>query len=236
MEVRPRLGGAAYSVSREGLEMDNGQHVFLRCCDAYRSLLARLGSDSLVSVQPRLEIPVLRPGREPYVLRRGSLPPPLHLAGGLARYRHLPLRERLGAARAALALMRLSPAPRTRSSRGSSLGQWLARHGQSPRAIASLWDLIALPTLNLPGREASLELGAFVFRTGLLAERRGGGHRLSRAHPGRHHRPARRAGAGGRRRARAARLARARAGARRAAASSCSVAAAARARRGRGRG
>ena len=44
VEVRPRLGGAAYSVSREGLEMDNGQHVFLRCCTAYRGLLERLGS------------------------------------------------------------------------------------------------------------------------------------------------------------------------------------------------
>ncbi len=63
--------------------------------------------------------------------------------------------------------MRLPPA-RAHELEGLTLGQWLARHGQSPRAIASLWDLIALPTLNLPAREASLELGAFVFRTGLL--------------------------------------------------------------------
>jgi squalene-associated FAD-dependent desaturase len=173
VEVRPRLGGAAYSVPREGLEMDNGQHVFLRCCEAYRSLLARLGSSSLVSVQPRLRIPVLRPGHEPYVIRRGSLPPPAHLAGALVRYRHLPLRERLSAARAALALMRLSKA-RAHELEGLTLGQWLARHGQSARAIASLWDLIALPTLNLPAREASLQLGAFVFQTGLL-ESAGGG-------------------------------------------------------------
>jgi len=166
-EVRPRLGGAAYSVSREGLEMDNGQHVFLRCCDAYRGLLGRLGSSDLVSVQPRLRIPVLRPGHEPYVLRRGGLAPPLHLAGALARYRHLPPHERLGAARAALALMRLTP-ERAHALEGLTLGQWLARHGQGPRAIAALWDLIALPTLNLPAREASLELGAFVFQTGLL--------------------------------------------------------------------
>ncbi|HEY2216197.1 MAG TPA: FAD-dependent oxidoreductase, partial [Solirubrobacteraceae bacterium] len=32
-----------------------------------------------------------------------------------------------------------------------------------------LWDLIALPTLNIPAAEASLALGAFVFQTGLLA-------------------------------------------------------------------
>ncbi len=62
VEVRRRLGGAAYSFERDGLQMDNGQHVFLRCCVAYRALLARLGSARLTSVQPRLEIPVLKPG------------------------------------------------------------------------------------------------------------------------------------------------------------------------------
>ena len=167
VEVRPRLGGAAYSVSREGLEMDNGQHVFLRCCSAYRGLLERLGSTPLVGVQPRLRIPVLRPGHEPYVIRRGPLPPPLHLADALIRYPHLTLRERLATARAAFALMRLSPGA-AHALEGLTLGQWLARHGQSPRAIASLWDLIALPALNLPAAEASLQLGAFVFQTGLL--------------------------------------------------------------------
>ncbi len=171
LEVRRRLGGAAYSVQRGGLEMDNGQHVFLRCCVAYRGLLARLGSEHLVTLQPRLEIPVLKPGSEPYLLRRGTLPAPLHLAGALARYPHLSARQRLGAVRAALGLMRLQ-----RSSRGRreleldtlTLGAWLARHGQDQAAVAALWDLIALPTLNLPAAEASLALGAFVLQAGLL--------------------------------------------------------------------
>ena len=65
VEVRRRLGGAAYSFERDGLQMDNGQHVFLRCCVAYRALLRRLGSEHLTSVQPRLEIPVLKPGCRP---------------------------------------------------------------------------------------------------------------------------------------------------------------------------
>jgi len=163
LEVRPRLGGAAYSVHRDGLHIDNGQHVFLRGCEAYRGLLRRLGSEHLVSVQPRLEIPVLKPGAKPFLLRRSSLPAPLQLAGALSRYPHLSRGERLRAARAALALMRLS----VQEDR-ETLGAWLARHGQSPNAIAALWDLIALPTLNLPAAEASLELGAFVFRKGLF--------------------------------------------------------------------
>jgi squalene-associated FAD-dependent desaturase len=167
VEVRRRLGGAAYSFEREGLEMDNGQHVFLRCCVAYRGLLARLGSEARVSVQPRLEIPVLKPGAPTVRLRRGRLPAPLHLAGSLLRYRHLSLSERLSAARAALALMRLSP-ERARHEE-ETFGAWLARHGQGPDAVSALWDLIALPTLNLPAAQASLELGAFVFRTGLLS-------------------------------------------------------------------
>jgi hydroxysqualene dehydroxylase len=167
VEVRRRLGGAAYSFARDGLQMDNGQHVFLRCCVAYRALLARLGSEQLTSVQPRLEIPVLAPGSEPTVLRRGSLPAPAHLAGALARYSHLSLSERLGAVRAALGLMRLDPSDQALDL--VSFGDWLARHGQGPRAVGALWDLIALPTLNLPAAEASLALAAFVFRTGLLS-------------------------------------------------------------------
>ena len=173
VEVRRRLGGAAYSFRREGLEMDNGQHVFLRGCLAYRALLARLQSSHLVEIQPRLEIPVLKPGAPRFVLRRNRLPAPLQLAGALARYPHLRPLQRLGAARAALGLMRLERSsatdPGSQLDR-STLGEWLARHGQGPEALAALWDLIALPTLNLPATEASLELGAFVFRAGLLTE------------------------------------------------------------------
>ncbi len=166
LEVRPRLGGAAYSFERDGLWLDNGQHVFLRCCVAYRALLERLGSASRVAIQERLEIPVLSPGARPAVLRRSGLPAPLHLAGALARYPHLRPRARLGAARAALALGRLKLSDAARADR--TLGEWLAEHGQDARSVAALWDLIALPTLNLPAAEGSLALGAFVLRTGLL--------------------------------------------------------------------
>jgi squalene-associated FAD-dependent desaturase len=166
VEVRPQLGGAVYSFEREGLQMDNGQHVFLRCYTVYRALLARLGSDDGVFVQPRLEIPVVSPEGRVSVLRRSSLPVPLHLAGALLRYPHLTVAERAGAARAALALGRLDPRAPELDRR--TFGEWLAAHGQGPRAVAALWDLIALPALNLPAAQASLALAAFVFQRGLL--------------------------------------------------------------------
>ncbi len=167
VEVRRRLGGAAYSFERDGLQMDNGQHVFLRCCVAYRALLGRLGSEQLTAVQPRLEIPVLKPGAVSTTLRRGPLRAPLHLAGALARYPHLTPLQRLGAARAAFSLMRLDANDAALDT--LTFGEWLARHGQGPQAVDALWDLVALPTLNLRAAEASLALAAFVFRTGLLS-------------------------------------------------------------------
>jgi hydroxysqualene dehydroxylase len=167
VEVRRRLGGAAYSFERDGLQMDNGQHVFLRCCTAYRAMLDRLGSSGLVALQERLEIPVLAPGKRPFVLRSGRLPAPAHLAGALARYPRMSPLARAGAARAALALGRLDPEDPALDR--VSFGEWLARHGQNSKAVAALWDLIALPTLNVPAADASLALSAFVFQTGLLA-------------------------------------------------------------------
>ena len=166
VEVRPRLGGAAYSFDRDGMVLDNGQHVFLRCCTAYRALLARLGSDSATVLQRRLAIPVLAPGGRVQWLRRSTLPAPLHLAPALARYGHLSAGGRIRAARAALRLARLDLDDATLDER--TFGEWLSAQGQGPRELEALWNLIALPTLNLPAEEASLAMAAFVFQTGLL--------------------------------------------------------------------
>jgi squalene-associated FAD-dependent desaturase len=166
VEVRPRLGGAAYSFEREGLWLDNGQHVFLRCCTAYRALLHRLGTTDQTVLQHRLAIPVLAPGRPVAWLRRSALPAPLHLSGSLLRYGHLSPSQRLSAARAALALGRVDPDDPDNDRR--SFGAWLTGHGQHGQAIDGLWELIGKPTLNLRADDASLAAAAFVFRTGLL--------------------------------------------------------------------
>jgi hydroxysqualene dehydroxylase len=165
-ETRSRLGGATFSIERNGRWLDNGQHILLRCCSAYRAFLARLGVAGLIEWQPRLRIPVLREGREPAFLRRNGLPAPLHLGGTLLRYSPLSVGERIAALRAAAALRRLDPDDDALDR--ESFGAWLRAHGQSERAVGTLWNLIALPTLNLPADEASLAQSVQVFRTGLL--------------------------------------------------------------------
>jgi squalene-associated FAD-dependent desaturase len=166
LEVRPRLGGAAYSFEREGLAVDNGQHVFLRCCTEYRSLLARLGAERDVVLQPRLEIPVLRPDGRSATLRRNGAPAPLHLAGALARYSLLTPRQRLRVARAMVALRRVDPDDPNNDAQ--TFGGWLHRQRQGEAELQAIWRLIVLPTLNLEPAQASLAQVAQVFQVGLL--------------------------------------------------------------------
>ena len=123
---------------------------------------------------------MLSPRHEPRCYAAARCRRPLHLA---LRARALPApdaAERVGAARAAFALDAPGlQATRRSKPRRSALGSRAT--GRASSAVGALWDLIALPTLNLPAAEASLALAAFVFRTGLLSERRRRRHRLSPA-------------------------------------------------------
>jgi squalene-associated FAD-dependent desaturase len=170
LERRNRLGGLTWSFEHGGLWVDNGQHIFLRCCDEYLSFLNRIGARDDVELPARLDIPVVAPGSPPRIgrLRRSALPAPMQLAGSLLRYPHLPRRDRLRLGRAMIGLRRLRMDDSSLDD--ISFGDWLTSKGQSREAIAAVWDLITVPTLNLPAAEASLALGAMVFRTGLLED------------------------------------------------------------------
>jgi hydroxysqualene dehydroxylase len=172
LESRGRLGGATWSFRRRGLWFDNGQHVFLRCCTAYRAFLERIGAGDAVRLQERLELPVLAPDASVAWLRRNRLPAPLHLAGSLARYRHLPLTDRLRLGRALLPLRRADLADPSLDA--ETFADFLRAHGQRTAAVERLWDLICVPTVNLPAAEASLSLAAMVFQIGLLTDKDAG--------------------------------------------------------------
>ncbi|MEU3099590.1 hydroxysqualene dehydroxylase HpnE [Streptomyces sp. NPDC006967] len=172
LEGRPRLGGLAFSFRRGDLTVDNGQHVYLRCCTAYRWFLDRIGGAALAPLQDRLDVPVVdldRPeGRRLGRLRRDALPVPLHLGRSLATYPHLPLADRAAVGRAALALKGLDLTDPALDDQ--DFGSWLAAHGQSARAVEALWDLVGVATLNAVAGETSLALAAMVFKTGLLSD------------------------------------------------------------------
>ena len=167
LEAKPRLGGATTSFTRDGLVIDTGQHVFLRCCTAYRGLLDRLGMAAHAPLQPRFDVTVVSPEKTAR-LRRRRLPAPLHMLPALLGYPFLSFSERSRISRAALGFKRLDEAdPRTDELR---LGDWLEAHGQDERTRRVLWDLFSISSLNVPGDDASLALAAVVVKTGLLGD------------------------------------------------------------------
>jgi len=170
LEAKPRLGGATMSFERDGLIVDTGQHVFLRCCTHYRGLLDRLGVAGQAPLQRRFDVTVLSPsgrGRTTR-LRRNALPAPLHLLPTLLGYGKLSLAERARVGQAALGMRGVNlDDPATDR---VAFGDWLARHGQDERSRRALWDLFSVASINVPGDEASLALAAKVVQTGLLGD------------------------------------------------------------------
>jgi len=143
LERAPCLGGRAASVvPKEPSEViDIGQHVLMRCCSASTGFLARIGASDAIRFQPSLSIPIVS-RTERAALRSAPLPGPLHLAPTLLRYRFLPLRDRIRAMQAGVAIAlggARSDVP---------FARWLEGRGQSDRAIAALWDPICVAALN----------------------------------------------------------------------------------------
>ena len=187
IERRPFAGGKTFSFTDpdSGVELDNGQHIYLRCCTAYVELIERLGLSAEMHMQPHLQVPVLDPatGVVSPIASSDSwparvLPAPLNLAASILRFRHLGLRDKLMLGRAVLPLMRMNDPFRTTSAGGrdldnESFGDWLRAHGQSARVIERFWDLIVLPTCNDVSDAVSAAQAAYVFKTGLLDDAHG---------------------------------------------------------------
>jgi squalene-associated FAD-dependent desaturase len=171
VEKRKHLGGLTWSFEHDGLSLDNGQHVFLRCCTAYLDFLGRIGSAGDVELQDRLDVTVLRaaadggPPRQGR-LRRDRLVPPLLLARSLLAYGLVPWAQRSLVGPAVVALMRADLDDPSLDE--ETFAHWLRRHHQGDAAVAALWELICLATVNLRAEEASAAMAAKVFKTGLL--------------------------------------------------------------------
>ena len=172
LEARPRLGGLDASFRRGDLTVDNGQHVFLRCCTGYRG--SSTGSASTDS--GHAAAPARRPGARSAGRTAGRRlrrePPAGAAAPGRARCSRYP----------ALALGRAGcgrSGPRSRCGGldladpaldDADFGAGWPAHGQTTATVAALWDLVGVATLNARRTQASLALAAKVFQTGLLTD------------------------------------------------------------------
>lgn len=173
IEKRPVLGGRAYSHRdpRSGVEVDNGQHVFLGSCTEYIRFLKRVGAWQRAYLQPRLRVPVIDKVWGRSLLASSRLPPPLHLLPSLLRFRSLSPAEKAWAAYA-LAHVR-SVDRRAGGLDDITFEEWLRERRQTRNAIAGLWNLIIQPTLNEHISRVSADLALMVFQEGFLKSREG---------------------------------------------------------------
>jgi hypothetical protein len=82
----------------------------------------------------------------------------------LLRYRHLPLSDRFGIARALVRMRRLQ----ADAQRARTFGELLRSLGQSQRSIDRFWDVFIRPALNLRADEASAATGLVTVQEAFL--------------------------------------------------------------------
>jgi squalene-associated FAD-dependent desaturase len=167
-EKRGYLGGRAFSfVDREtNVEIDNGQHVYLGACTAFRKYLRDIDALNSVYEQDRLNLPVQRDGIMS-TLSWSSIPG-AGMLPSLLRYKHLSFPDKLRVIWGMLAMRFVNL-----SKRGDELDQitfrsWLEGHGQTASGIDNLWNLIVLPSLNDDIGDVSAHAGIMLFQTALM--------------------------------------------------------------------
>ncbi len=157
------LGGRATSFEIDGVEVDNGQHVFLGCCSDFQSFVRRAGMGDRLWLQERFQaLVVTRDGTS--LLRAARLPAPWHLVASFVRFGALGLRSKLGVARA------LAAAARNGEARNETFAQWLRRRKQSDEALRVFWTPFFVPALNVPLEEMDAREALFTLRTAFLGD------------------------------------------------------------------
>lgn len=169
VEKRPFLGGRAYSFrdGEDGVEVDNGQHVFLGCCTYYIDFLRAAGSFERTYLPKRLKTEVVLNGVTG-VLSSTRFLGRLHLLPSFVAYPHLGLKDKLLVAYGLLRAKLTNRSKRSAALDEESAYDWLKRHRQTDRAIDNLWNLFILPALNDDVRDVSADMALMVFQEALL--------------------------------------------------------------------
>jgi squalene-associated FAD-dependent desaturase len=171
-EMRPFLGGRATSYNAPAANgeptetIDNCQHVLLRCCSNLLDFYQRLGVRD--RIQFFREFYFIEPGGRLSVLRRGRLPAPFHFTGSFLRLHCLSRADKMGIARALMALRR--ERTRRKDLDRISMLDWLLQKRQTPAAIDRFWRQVLVSAVNEDLDRMAAIHGFQVFWQGFLAK------------------------------------------------------------------
>ncbi len=169
-ESRAFFGGRATSWPVPGAAegetevIDNCQHVLLRCCHNLLDFYRRLGVES--EIQFFREFFFIEPGGRVSTMKRGIFPAPAHFTESFLRMRCFTLADKIGIARAMLAI----PREHTRPDLDSiTMLDWLREKRQTPNAISRYWNQVLVSAINEDLDRMAAIHGFQVFRLGMLA-------------------------------------------------------------------
>ena len=160
-EAAATLGGRARRVVRDGLPLDNGQHLLLGAyAETRRSIeLAHDGAAPLPLIERSFAlVPLSRTQGNALTLRARALPSPFDLAAGLLLAHELTWRERIAALRWFTGLRKRA----YRCAQGATVAELLAP--LPPRVAARLWSPLCVAALNTAPERASAQMFANVLR------------------------------------------------------------------------
>ena len=164
-ESRPFLGGRATSFPLGEENIDNCQHILLRCCVNLLDFYRRMGVADRIRFYR--EFYFIEPGGRISVLRRGRLPAPFHFTGSVLALKCLGRSDKFAIARALWA-MRRERGSRTDLEHISML-DWLLQKRQTPRAIDRFWRQVLVSAVNEDLDRMAAIHGFKVFWLGFLA-------------------------------------------------------------------
>ena len=169
-EARGFLGGRATSYALPGETgagevIDNCQHVLLRCCVNLMDFYRRLGVADRIKFYKQFYF--IEPGGRISTLGAGRLPAPLHFTGSFWKLHFLDTRDKVGIARALVAIRR------EHGRRGDlariTMLDWLREKRQTEPAIRRFWNQVLVSAINEDLDRMAASHGFQVFWLGFLA-------------------------------------------------------------------
>ena len=169
LERRPYVGGRASSYEHPGTGevIDNCQHILIGRCTNLIDLYRRLGSIDAIRWYDHFTF--IEPGGRRTLLQSSFLPAPLHTSLAFLRAPAFSLADKLAIARGMSAFVAGIP-----EDTSENFAQWLARHGQTPRAIRRFWHPVLVSALNEDLDRISVKYAGKVFRESFLSSPQAG--------------------------------------------------------------
>ena len=169
-EARAFLGGRAtsYAIPGDGGEsetIDNCQHILLRCCVNLMDFYRRLGVADRIQFFKKFYF--IEPGGRTSTLSAGRLPAPLHFTESFWKLQFLGLIDKIGIARALLAIRREHG--RRKDLDRISMLEWLREKHQTEPAIRRFWNQVLVSAINEDLDRMAAAHGFQVFWLGFLA-------------------------------------------------------------------